>query len=205
MSETPNGLRGDMAAACFDPGAYVGPRGARTTDQWRADACNAGPLAPILAQVSALQAEVERLRDDRHKLSVALTSLTPGGSEFFTRRGEDFIADADACVAVVQERRRSHQDAMMRAMRTATEAQERLQKVEGEREKGRVPDGTGLSPDGEADKSSSSQATSIPRATALRECQRAELVSLADYLRDEGHTIDAENIMAALAAAEARP
>lgn len=62
--------------------------------------------------IRALLAENERLRAERDELAkyareatVALTSLTPGGSEYFGRQiGEMYTADLQACVAAVRDR-----------------------------------------------------------------------------------------------------
>lgn len=67
-----------------------------------------------------LLSEADRLRESRKALTVALTNLTCGGSEFFKRDGEEFIADADACVAYVNERRASTLEALKKEKREST-------------------------------------------------------------------------------------
>lgn len=98
MSETQPDLREALARFIMEHSTYV----VKEQAEWRADALIRGPLAPILAQVSALQAEVERLQ-----------------------KGLDLAADEAT----------SHRNAAVAALRERDAVLERLQKVEGEREK----------------------------------------------------------------------
>lgn len=47
---------------------------------------------------------IESLVAESAALTKALTGLTCGGSEFFIRKGDRFVADIDACVAWVKRR-----------------------------------------------------------------------------------------------------
>lgn len=47
---------------------------------------------------------VESLVAENAALTKALTGLTCGGSEFFVRKGDRYVADIDACVAWVRRR-----------------------------------------------------------------------------------------------------
>lgn len=51
-----------------------------------------------------LAAELAALQDHARKMSIALTNLSGGGSEMFTRIGEDFYADPEACLARLAEK-----------------------------------------------------------------------------------------------------
>lgn len=57
--------------------------------------------------------EILRLKDENAELTKALTGLTCGGSEFFVRKGDRYVADIDACVSWV---RRAKEDAHRRAL-----------------------------------------------------------------------------------------
>ncbi|MCJ2009762.1 hypothetical protein, partial [Methylobacterium sp. J-092] len=77
-----------------------------------ADAAKFGQA--ILDRITAAEARAEEAEKDRTALTKALTGLTWGGSEFFTRRGEDFIANAKACVENVRARMETRQRALIR-------------------------------------------------------------------------------------------
>jgi hypothetical protein len=69
------------------------------------------------ADASALA--LAALTDENAALTKALTGLTCGGSEFFTRKGDRYVADIDACVAWV---RRCKEDAHRRTVEALTRA-----------------------------------------------------------------------------------
>ena len=64
---------------------------------------------------------IAALEEEVADLTKALTGLTCGGSEFFIRRGERFVADIPACVEWV---RRSKQDAHRRTVDAALATRE---------------------------------------------------------------------------------
>lgn len=66
------------------------------------------PATPSLAELLAENAA----------LTKALTGLTCGGSEFFIRKGDRYVADIDACVSWV---RRVKEDAHRRTIKAITE------------------------------------------------------------------------------------
>lgn len=73
-----------------------------------------------------LRALVEKRERQLRELSIALTSLTCGGSEFFTRDGEHYWADPKACVEYARERRTSMTRMMVDATLRAKEAEKKL-------------------------------------------------------------------------------
>lgn len=74
----------------------------------------------------AVERENAALLEENAALTKALTGLTCGGSEFFNRKGDRYVADIDACVAWVRRRDtdafRRARDAML--ARKAAEARE---------------------------------------------------------------------------------
>jgi hypothetical protein len=57
-------------------------------------------------RIERLEAEHERLRKHAKLMSDALLELRPlGGSEMFTRVGEEFYADPDYCTRLIREMR----------------------------------------------------------------------------------------------------
>lgn len=79
--------------------------------------------------------ELEEARREVDELTKALTGLTCGGSEFFIRKGDRYVADIDACVAWV---RRSKQDAHRRTVEAIIEAK-RLREALSEIARGETP------------------------------------------------------------------
>ena len=85
-----------------------------------------GTVVLTAADLRQLADRIRELEADRDALTKGLTGLTASGSEFFIRKGDDYVADVDACVAWV---RRSKEDAHRRAMeatRRALTAESRL-------------------------------------------------------------------------------
>jgi predicted O-linked N-acetylglucosamine transferase (SPINDLY family) len=80
-------------------------------------------LETLLTTIQTQASEIEGLKAESADLTKALTGLTCGGSEFFVRKGERFMADIPACVAWV---RRSKQGALKRTVE-AVKAQRALQ------------------------------------------------------------------------------
>ncbi len=106
---------GDQSACTASDAAKVSP-------EFRAD-----PSFTYLLTNNLVEAEKEilRLKDENAELTKALTGLTCGGSEFFIRRGDRYVADIDACVSWV---RRARDQANRRAIealhaRNAAEAE----------------------------------------------------------------------------------
>lgn len=87
-----------------------GTRAAKVSPQFRAD-----PSFTFLLteQLVATEKDNLRLRDESAELTKALTGLTCGGSEFFIRKGDRYVADIDACVSWV---RRAKGDAHRRSL-----------------------------------------------------------------------------------------
>lgn len=84
-----------------------------------------------LGEVTAAsaQARIAELEAENEALTKALTGLTCGGSEFFTRKGDRYVADIKACVDWV---RRAKNDAHRRsvvAIKRATAAEARADKL----------------------------------------------------------------------------
>lgn len=68
--------------------------------------------------LEAQQARIAELEAESAALTKALTGLTCGGSEFFIRKGDRYVADIDACVSWV---RRTKEDAHRRTVKAITE------------------------------------------------------------------------------------
>ncbi len=108
------------------------------------DGPNAFPDARYIAlanpaTIKALIADYERVRGERDELlnesadlTKALTGLTCGGSEFFVRKGDRYVADIAACVNWV---RRAKQDAhrmVVEAVKARKAAEDRQALTQGE-------------------------------------------------------------------------
>lgn len=74
----------------------------------------------------ALRRELAEARADRQALTKALTGLTCNGSEFFIRRGDEYVADIEACVAWIRRSRESQQAAVKSALAKRGEAEARI-------------------------------------------------------------------------------
>lgn len=68
---------------------------------------------PTPQELEEAKARIAALEAESAELTKALTGLTCGGSEFFVRRGDRYVADIDACVSWVL---RTKQDAHRRAL-----------------------------------------------------------------------------------------
>ena len=105
---TTEALRTALVHACFDPGHVIGPRGGRTMDEWRGDACMK-QLAPLLASFQQVTAErdaktdvlaemklcAEATADERERLLSELARLRAEG-EAKDRALKPFADAADA-------------------------------------------------------------------------------------------------------------
>jgi hypothetical protein len=97
-----------------------------------------GPVANYLLGDAHRRIEADRdiiagLRVLAKKLSNALVQLTPGGSEYYTKVGEDYYADTEACLEVIRDRFASgHQAKIDRvdAERRAEAAEARVKALE---------------------------------------------------------------------------
>jgi hypothetical protein len=69
---------------------------------------------------------VESLLAEVHELTKALTGLTCGGSEFFSRRGERYVADIPACVEYVRRAQRDYHARTLRFAERARKAEDEL-------------------------------------------------------------------------------
>jgi len=61
-------------------------------------------------------------------LTKALTGLTCGGSEFFSRKGDRFVADIPACVNWVNQRNRDAHNRLLDAVYKRLEVEDKLTK-----------------------------------------------------------------------------
>lgn len=95
---------------------------------------DAALIAAAVNALPALIAAYRALEGESHDLTKALTGLTVGGSEFFVRKGERFVADIDACVTFVRERDRRAHVQILEAVERAKRAEEVVRALEGERE-----------------------------------------------------------------------
>jgi hypothetical protein len=86
---------------------------------------NPSAILSLLSDLAAKDAENERLRNESAELTKALTGLTCGGSEFFVRRGERYVADVKACVEYVRESQRKCHERWANAERKARDAEAR--------------------------------------------------------------------------------
>lgn len=106
------------------PNGQNGPRGGMTfihEDQKARDEDWAAYRA-MRARAEKAEAERDELAKYAHEATVALTSLTPGGSEYFGRQiGDIYTADLQACVAVVRDRF-ERSEKRLRAMRAERDA-----------------------------------------------------------------------------------
>lgn len=75
-----------------------------------------------------LSLRITELEAESAELTKALTGLTVSGSEFFVRKGDRYVADANACVEYVRRRQRTQHDYIVKA----TKAQRALE-VENEK------------------------------------------------------------------------
>lgn len=80
------------------------------------------------------EGEVERIEKIARDLTKALVSLTPGGSEYFVRRFENYYADIEACTRVIRERFESGH----RAKIDRVDAERRATTAERERDEARA-------------------------------------------------------------------
>lgn len=90
-------------------------------------------LAENSRLLTALQAKEESLAEahaESAELTKALTGLTCGGSEFFVRKGERFVADIAECVAWVRRAREDAHRRTVTAIYDRNEAQARAEKAE---------------------------------------------------------------------------
>lgn len=71
-----------------------------------------------------LRAEVAALKAESAELTKALTGLTCGGSEFFVRKGDRYVADIDACVEWVRRRDRGARKRSIEAIKAKRAAEE---------------------------------------------------------------------------------
>jgi hypothetical protein len=87
--------------------ADVGDAGYVVASSGVDDEANAAFISAARNSVPDMEAVIAE-RDALHalakKLGNALMDFTPGGSEYFTKVGEDYYADAEACTRVIRER-----------------------------------------------------------------------------------------------------
>lgn len=76
--------------------------------------------------IGRLEAENAALLDEIGALTKALTGLTCGGSEFFIRKGERYVADIPACVAWVRRAKEDSHKNLVRTIKERNEARESL-------------------------------------------------------------------------------
>jgi hypothetical protein len=87
-------------------------------------------LRAILADGARLTEQVSALETESAELTKALTGLTCGGSEFFIRKGDRFVADIPACVEWVRRAKMDAHKRSVEAMRETKELRETLTRME---------------------------------------------------------------------------
>lgn len=81
-----------------------------------------GPVGKYIAELTR---KLDEARADRQTLTKALTGLTCSGSEFFIRRGDECVADAEACVAWIRRSRENQQASVKSAWAERRKADQR--------------------------------------------------------------------------------
>jgi len=92
---------------------------------------NAGQ-AEAAATIAAKDAEIAVLVAESADLTRALTSLTHGGSEFFTTKGERYVADIKACVDNVRQRISYRRDRLIDLMRSGRAKDAEIERLRAE-------------------------------------------------------------------------
>lgn len=82
------------------------------------------------AKAEALQSQLSEREGEVAELTKALTGLTCGGSEFFSRKGERFVADIKACVDYISRLRTSQHETICKEIRARREAEARANTAE---------------------------------------------------------------------------
>ena len=77
-------------------------------------------ITSLIEKLEGAEADNAALMAEIEVLTKAITGLTCGGSEFFTRKGDRYVADVKACVDWV---RRSKEDAHRRTVQAIRRAQ----------------------------------------------------------------------------------
>ena len=93
----------------------------------------AGRVREAAARIIAVEAERDAMAKIARDLTKGLVQLTPSGSEYFIRHGDDYYADVEACQRVVRERYASGHQAkinLVDAGRRATKAEARIAVLE---------------------------------------------------------------------------
>lgn len=75
------------------------------------------------ADLRTILARLDQLTEENERLTKGLVGLTCGGSEFFTRSGDRYITDVDACVAWVRKTRQGTHDLAIKSTARATKAE----------------------------------------------------------------------------------
>lgn len=97
----------------------------------------ADELDEAATALRAAEARVAGLEGESAELTKALTGLTCGGSEFFDRKGDRYVADAKACVEYVRQVRESQHRVIVREVGERKEAEARVATLEGQVEEAR--------------------------------------------------------------------
>ena len=80
------------------------------------------PLMAAQGQ-EGLSLRIAELEAESAELTKALTGLTASGSEFFVRKGDRYVADANACVEYVRRRQRTQHDYIVKATKAQRAAE----------------------------------------------------------------------------------
>lgn len=88
-------------------------------------------LEALLTALQAKEEENAGLVAESADLTKALTGLTCGGSEFFVRKGERFVADIAACVAWVRRTKEDAHNRTVAAIKAEKAAQSALAEAMG--------------------------------------------------------------------------
>ena len=84
---------------------------------------------PFAFTAASAQARIAELEAETEALTKALTSLTCGGSEFFTRKGDRYVADIKTCVDWVRRAKNDAHRRFVEAIKRATAAKARADRL----------------------------------------------------------------------------
>lgn len=83
-------------------------------------------ITSLIEKLEGAEAENAELLAEVEALTKALTGLTCGGSEFFIRKGDRYVADIKACVDWVRDRRTDYHHRTVKAISRAQAAEDAL-------------------------------------------------------------------------------
>jgi hypothetical protein len=100
-----------------------------------------GILPFAASALTAKDEEIKRLKEQRREIGTALVAQTVGGSEFYRRDGDDYIADVKACVTYLNEKKDRQHNLIKDSVRRATTAERERDEARKALEK--IADGKG--------------------------------------------------------------